>query len=105
MLVNHLLQLIGVKTNLVDQNVIMHRTRGALDCRVRVQVEVILERMGYIPLHKSTRMWIAVPITSRTGEKPDVMALRSNNHDELALLYVRQTRNHRASLKLTSHLG
>jgi len=85
MLVDHLLQLIGVKTNLVDEHMVVHRTRCALNGRVGIQVEVVFERMGNVSLHESTGVWIAVPIASGTGKEADMVALRSNNYDEFAL--------------------
>lgn len=85
MLVDHLLQLIGVETNLVDENMVVHRTRGALNGRVGIQIEVVFERMGNVALNKSTWVRVTVSIASGTGKETDVVSLRGDNHNEFAL--------------------
>lgn len=51
MLVDHVLELVRIHADLIHQNVVMSGTRCTLNGRVRVQVEIILERVSDIFLY------------------------------------------------------
>lgn len=85
MLVDHVLELVRTHANLVHQNVIMSRTRGTLDCGVRVQVEIILERVSDVFLNQRAGERILTLVTSRAREEADVMTLRGHNNSEFDL--------------------
>ncbi len=90
-LVDEILELIGRHLGLVEEDMVMRWACRPLDGRMRVQVKVILERVGDISLHQGSRMWVHVLVSSRAsllGEESNVMALRAHGHRELDLSHL-----------------
>lgn len=90
-LVDEILELIGRHLRFVQKDVVMSRTCRTLDSRMRVQVKVILERMGDISLHQSSRMRVHILVSRRAsllGEESNVMTLRAHGHGELDLFHL-----------------
>ncbi len=85
MLIDHLLEHVRGETNLVDENMIMDRPRGTLNGRMRVEVKVVLERVGNIALDESTWVRVFILITGTAREEANVMAFRSYHHNEFPL--------------------
>lgn len=85
MLVDHVLELVRTHANLVHQDVVVSRTRGTLDSGVRVQIEIILERVSNVFLNQRAGMRILILVTSRAGEEADVVTLRGHNNTEFDL--------------------
>ena len=88
MLVEHLLEQVGVHVLLIHQNLVMGRTGSALDSRMRAEIHVILMRMSDIPLNDGARMRISILITGLGifREKSYMVTLLAYDHCEFDLL-------------------
>jgi len=88
-LVDHLLQIGDRNLGIVLKDVVVNRAGGALDGRVSIEIEVILEWMGDIPLNESTGEGVCVAISSLRvtvlGEEADVVTLGADNDGPLDL--------------------
>jgi hypothetical protein len=81
--INQTLEVVDWALSLIQNDMVMDGASGTLNGRMGVQVEVVLERMSDITLHKSTRNGVAVLITSNIvsvlGEEADMVTLASNS--------------------------
>lgn len=93
MLIDHLLEIIDRNLGLIQENLIMDRTRSTLDGSMSIQVEVILIRVSDIVLDECTRKWVAVAIPSLhiifLGEEADVVTLGTDGDGPLDVSSVR----------------
>lgn len=80
---DELLELGGLPLTLVEDALVVNRTRSTLDGNVRAQVEVEFKWMRAASLHESTRQRVAVPVAlAGIGEETNVMALAGNHDSE-----------------------
>ena len=83
LLIDECLKLLIRHLRFVDEDVVMHRTRSALDRSVRVEIEVVLERVGNSSLNESAWQWVLIPVTpSLLWEEADVVTLAAYYHHE-----------------------
>ncbi len=83
-LVDHLLEIFLIVPAFIHQDVIVSGSGSPLDCRVRAQIEVVLEWMSNVALDQDTWHGVAVPVGcyTRSGEETYVMALLGNYNGE-----------------------
>ena len=77
MLINEGVQVVWAHAHIVHQYMVMSRAGSPLDSGMRIEVEVVLERMGDVSFYQDTWDRIAIPIGSRLPqwEEPDMMTL------------------------------
>src|SRR5436305_4808578 len=86
MLVDHVLDAVGLVLRIDMQERVMDWSRRALQSGVRIQIEVPLKRRRHISLNQTPRKRVAFSITHPRGrETPDMVTLSSNNDRELAI--------------------
>ena len=82
-LVDHLLELIDWNLSLILENMIMNRTSSALDCRMSVEIEVILEGMSNIMLNQGSWNGVVVAIRCHSiaflREEADMVTLGADS--------------------------
>jgi len=99
-LVDQGLEVIGRHLGLIQKNMIMGRARRTLNRRMRVQVEVVFERVSHIALHQGTRVGVHVFVASRgslLGKETNVMALGTHSYRELDLFSLVSIKVNRSS--------
>lgn len=89
MLIDHLVQLIDRDTRFIHDDMVVRRSSSTLDCRMRTQVEVMLERMRNISLNESSRMCVSILVASAVitslWEEANLVALAANDDREVDL--------------------
>lgn len=87
MLIHHGLKHIGLHILLIHDNRVMGRASSTLNGRVRIEVEIVTERLGDIAVHQCTWNRIPVLVRCKTAVREDahVMTLLSDNDSEVDL--------------------
>lgn len=87
-LVNHVLKLVRLVANLVQENVVVHRAGRSLQSDVGIQKEIPVMGAGDLPLHECTRQRIAIAISAvpviGIRESTQVVTLIRNHDAHLA---------------------
>lgn len=81
-MVNHLLKLVDRDVHLIEKNVVVNGSGGALNSYMRAQIEVEHEWVCHLLLNQSSWQGVAVSV-SLFWEKANMMALGGHNHGEL----------------------
>lgn len=87
MLIEKGLKFFDWNIGLIHQHVIVSWPSCTLNCHVRAEIDVVLERMSHIVLNQGTRHRVSILVSSqsRGWEETDMVTLLSDNNCHLRL--------------------
>lgn len=93
LLIDHLLQEIGIDPELIVENDVVNWTSRTLDCNMGAEVEVPVERMSSIALNQRTRERVRIAVgcssIARLREESDMVTLSSDDNRDFRCLIVK----------------